>query len=49
LLLRDGVAIASLEAGAVQLLGTEPTEIQEAVSRALKLGTMSNQLKPYYA
>jgi ATP-dependent Lhr-like helicase len=49
LLLRDGVAIASLEAGAVQLLSSESTEVQDVVSRALRLGTMSSQLRPYYA
>jgi ATP-dependent Lhr-like helicase len=49
LLLRDGVPIASLEAGTVQPLGMEPGELDEVVSRALRLGTMSKELRPYYA
>jgi ATP-dependent Lhr-like helicase len=49
LLLRDGVPIAALEAGTVQPLGPESTESQDAVDRALKLGTMSKELRLYYA
>lgn len=49
LLLREGVPIASLEAGVVQPLGSESNESEESISRALKIGSMPRELRPYYA
>jgi ATP-dependent Lhr-like helicase len=49
LLLRDGVPIASLEAGAVHSWPTESTESPELISRSLRLGRMPKELRPYYA
>jgi ATP-dependent Lhr-like helicase len=49
LLLRDGVPIAALEAGEVQSLGNANGETEEEVGRALKIGTMSKELRAYYA
>jgi ATP-dependent Lhr-like helicase len=49
LLLRDGVPIAALEGGEVETLGNESKPADDAVGRALRMGTMPTALRPYYA
>lgn len=49
ILLRDGVTIATLEAG--QILKAEPQnqEMDRLIERALRVGSMAPALRPYYA
>lgn len=49
LLLRDGVPIASLEAGQILRLGSDPVESDLQLERSLRLGTMPAPLRLYYA
>jgi ATP-dependent Lhr-like helicase len=49
LLLRDGVPIASLEAGKVVTLQPQPAESDRVIEPALRVGTMPAALRPYYA
>jgi ATP-dependent Lhr-like helicase len=49
LLLRDGVAVAALEAGNVVMLENESDAVSGEVERALRVGTLSGPLRRYYA
>ena len=49
LLLRDGVAIAALEAGNVVMLENESAAANNEIERALRVGKMSAPLRRYYA
>jgi ATP-dependent Lhr-like helicase len=48
LLLRDGVPVAALEGGEVETLGNDSKPADDAVGRALRMGTMPTALRPYY-
>jgi ATP-dependent Lhr-like helicase len=48
ILLKDGVPIASLEAGEISMLNGVP-QLDRAAERALRIGTMPAPLRPYYA
>jgi len=48
ILFRDGVPIAALEAGELVRLDTKPEELGREVESALRMGTMSPALRPYY-
>jgi ATP-dependent Lhr-like helicase len=49
ILLRDGVPIAALKAGQVIALERQTTEAEHSIENALLVGTLSPQLRPYYA
>ena len=49
ILLRDGIPIAALKAGAVIALNGEAVERERAIENALRIGTMPLKLRPYYA
>jgi ATP-dependent helicase Lhr and Lhr-like helicase len=49
ILLRNGVPIAALEAGKVISLDKDHEVSQSEIEKALKVGKMSVQLRPYYA
>jgi ATP-dependent Lhr-like helicase len=49
ILLRDGVPIAALKAGAVIALNGEAVEGDRAIENALRIGTMAPKLRAYYA
>ena len=49
ILLRDGVPVAALKAGQMIALVREPGELDSALERALRVGSMSPELRPYYA
>ena len=49
ILLRDGVPIAALKAGAVIALNGEAVEGERAIENALRIGTMAPKLRAYYA
>jgi ATP-dependent Lhr-like helicase len=49
ILMRDGVAIAALEAGRIIKLEGGPETSDNDIERALKVGTMPAPLRPYYA
>jgi ATP-dependent helicase Lhr and Lhr-like helicase len=49
ILLRDGVPIAALKAGAVISLNGEAVEGERAIENALRIGTMAPKLRAYYA
>jgi ATP-dependent Lhr-like helicase len=49
ILLRDGVPIAALKAGAVFALNGQAVEPERAIQNALRVGTMPLTLRPYYA
>jgi ATP-dependent Lhr-like helicase len=49
-LVRDGVPVAALEAGEVESLEGNPTSaLDDALGRALRIGSMPAGLRPYYA
>jgi len=48
-LLRDGVPIATLEAGEILKMEPENPEMERLIDRALRVGTMTAALRPYYA
>jgi hypothetical protein len=48
-LLRDGVAVATLEAGEVESLEAGTDSPDDTLHRALRLGSMPAGLRPYYA
>ena len=48
-LMRDGIAIAALEAGKVERLGDDPQIDQAEIDQALKVGQMPPSLRSYYA
>jgi ATP-dependent Lhr-like helicase len=49
ILLRDGMPIATLEAGQVTMLERNGIEPDSVIERALRLGTLPTPLRPYYA
>ena len=49
ILLRDGVPVAALKAGQVIALERETGEPDSAIERALRVGSMAPELRPYYA
>ena len=49
ILLRDGVPIAALKAGQVIALEPKSGAQDRSIENALRVGTMSPQLRPYYA
>jgi ATP-dependent Lhr-like helicase len=49
LLLRDGVAVAALEAGNIVMLENEGNGVATEIERALRVGKMSGPLRRYYA
>jgi ATP-dependent Lhr-like helicase len=49
ILLRDGVPIAALKAGQVIALDSQAVEAESLIENALRIGTMSPELRPYYA
>ena len=49
ILLRDGVPVAALKAGQVIALERETGEPDSAIERALRVGSMPAELRPYYA
>ena len=49
ILLRDGVPVAVLKAGQVIALERETGEPDSAIERALRVGSMPPELRPYYA
>jgi ATP-dependent helicase Lhr and Lhr-like helicase len=49
LLLRDGVAVAALEAGNIVMLENEGNGVAIEIERALRVGKMSGPLRRYYA
>jgi ATP-dependent helicase Lhr and Lhr-like helicase len=49
ILLRDGVPIAALKAGQVFALERQTAEPERSIKDALRVGTMSPKLRPYYA
>jgi ATP-dependent Lhr-like helicase len=49
ILLRDGVPIAALEGREIVHLEPEPKESNDRIQHALRVGTMSPALRPYYA
>jgi ATP-dependent Lhr-like helicase len=49
ILLRDGVPVAALKAGQVTALEREAGEPDSAIERALRVGSMPPELRPYYA
>jgi ATP-dependent helicase Lhr and Lhr-like helicase len=49
ILLRDGVPLATLEAGEIIKSECDNTEMDRIIERALRVGTMSVPLRPYYA
>ena len=49
ILLRDGVPIASLEAGEIISLGSELKSLDATTERNLRIGTLPPALRPYYA
>jgi ATP-dependent Lhr-like helicase len=48
ILLRDGVPVAALKAGQVIPMETETPENEQIVARALRIGSLSAALRPYY-
>ena len=48
-LLRDGVPVASLEAGQVVPLDSDSKDLDSTTERALRIGTLPAVLRPYYA
>jgi ATP-dependent helicase Lhr and Lhr-like helicase len=49
ILLRDGVPVAALKAGQVTALEREAGEPDSTIERALRVGSMPPELRPYYA
>ncbi len=49
ILLRDGVAIAALEAGQIVKLETAPEISERQIEQLLKVGQLAAALRPYYA
>ncbi len=49
ILLRDGVPIAALKAGQTIALDRLATEPERSIENALRIGTMTPMLRPYYA
>lgn len=49
LLLRDGVPIASLQAGEIITLEAQPSESERVIEPALRLGSLPAALRPYYS
>jgi ATP-dependent helicase Lhr and Lhr-like helicase len=49
ILLRDGVPVAALKAGQTIALGREAWESDGALERALRVGRMPPELRPYYS
>jgi hypothetical protein len=49
ILLRDGAPVAALKAGQVITLEREAGELDHALERALRVGSMPPELRPYYA
>jgi ATP-dependent helicase Lhr and Lhr-like helicase len=47
ILLRDGVPVAALKAGQLIPIGAEPPDL--AIERALRVGNLAPNLRPYYA
>jgi len=49
ILLRDGTPVATLKAGQVTTLDRDLEESDPAIDRALRVGKMKSELRPYYA
>ena len=49
ILLRDGVPLATLEAGQISTLEPQTAEMAGLIERALRVGAMAIPLRPYYA
>lgn len=49
ILLRDGVPIATLKGGEISTLEQDGGESEETIGRALRVGSMQSELRPYYA
>jgi len=49
ILLRDGTPVATLKAGQVTTLDREIEDTDPAIDRALRVGKMKSELRPYYA